>query len=62
MLFDYNCPINVQGYDPNLGVKEYCTISGALAYTHPFTENQYHLVIYQAFHIPELRNNLLCPM
>ena len=37
MLFDYDFPVNVQGYDPTLGVKEYRTISGALDYTHPFT-------------------------
>ena len=36
-FFDYDCPVNVQGHDPTLGVKKYCTISGALAYTHPFT-------------------------
>ena len=29
-LFDYDCTVNVQGYDTNLGVKEYRTISGAL--------------------------------
>ena len=36
-LFDYDCPVNVQGYETTLVVKEYCTISGALDYTHPFT-------------------------
>ena len=37
-LFDYDFPVNVQGYDSTLGVKEYLTISGALSYTQPFTE------------------------
>ena len=32
-IFDYDCPVNVQGYDPSLGAKEYRTVSGALAYT-----------------------------
>ena len=34
-LFYYDCPINVQGYETALGVKENFTINGALAYTHP---------------------------
>ena len=62
MLFDYDCPVNVQGYDPTLGVKECYTISGTLAYTHPFTGIRYHLVIHQAVHMPELRHQFLCPM
>ena len=61
-FFDCDFPVNAQGYDPTLGVKEYCAISGGLAYTHPFTGIQYHLVIHQAIHIPELRHQLLCPM
>ena len=61
-LFDYDCPVNIQGYDPTLGVKVYRTISGALAYTHPFTGIRYHLVINQAIHMPELCHHLLCPM
>ena len=62
MLFDYDCPINVQEYDPNLGVKEYCTISGALDYTYPFTVIRYYMVIHQAVHMSELWHHLLCPM
>ena len=61
-LFDSDCPVNVQGYDPTLGVKECHTISGTLSYTHPFTGIRYHLVIHQAVHMPELRHQLLCPM
>ena len=30
-LFDYDCPVNFQVYDPTLGFKEYRTISVALA-------------------------------
>ena len=53
-LFSYDFPVNVQGYESTLGVKEYRNISGALAYTHPFTGIRYHLVIHQAIHMPEL--------
>ena len=61
-FFDCDFPVNAQGYDPTLGVKEYRTISGALACTHPFTGILYHLVIHQAVHMPELRHHLMCPM
>ena len=61
-LFDYDCPVNVQGYDPTLGVKQYRIISGDMAYTHRFTLIRYHLVIHQAVHMPELRHYLLCPI
>ena len=37
VLFDYGQPVNVQGYDPALGAKQFSTVSGGLAYTHPFT-------------------------
>ena len=53
-LFDYNYPINIQVYDPILGAKEYRTISGALECIHPFTGMCYHLIIYQAVHMPKL--------
>ena len=29
-IFDYGTPVNVQGYDPALGSKQYSIISGAL--------------------------------
>ena len=61
-IYDYNCPINVQGYEPSLGAKQYCTISGALAYVNPFTGLKYHLISHQAIHIPDLDHHLLCPM
>ena len=61
-IFDYNTPVNVQGYDPALGAREYRTISGALAYVHPHTGRRYHLVVHQAIHMPDLKHHLLCPM
>ena len=36
-IFDFNCPVNVQGYDPSLGVREYSTITGGLVYVQPYT-------------------------
>ena len=61
-LLDHEQPVNVQGYDPALGVKQYRTISGALAFIHPYSGIRYHLVVHQAVHIPDLTHHLLCPM
>ena len=61
-LADYMSPVNVQGYDPTLGVKQYRIISGAIAYTHPYSGQRYHLVVHQAVHIPDLPHHLLYPM
>ena len=61
-IYDYNCPVNVQGYDPLLGAKQYSTISGALAYVNPFTGLKYHLIFHQAIHMSDLDHHLLCPM
>ena len=61
-LFDFNCPVRVQGYDESLGTREYQTVSGAIGYQHPFSGRCYHLIIHQAIHMPELGHHLLCPM
>ena len=59
VLFDYNCPVNVQGYDPILGAEQYQTVSDGLAYTHPFTGLRYHLIIHQAIHMPFLEHHFV---
>ena len=61
-IYDYDCPVNVQGYDSALGVKQFQTISGVVGYTHPFTGTKYHIVVHQAIHMPDLDHHLLCPM
>ena len=61
-LFDYESPVNVQGYDPALGAKEYQIISGAFSYTQPHTLRTYHVIVHQAVHMPDLQHHLLCPM
>ena len=61
-LYDYNCPVNVQGYDPSLGAKQYITISGDLAYVNPLTGLKYHLIVHQDIHMPYFNHHLLFPM
>ena len=60
-ILDHEQPVNIQGYDPALGVQQYRTITGVLAYVHPYSGQRYHLVIHQAVHIPDLPHHLLCP-
>ena len=62
IIYDYNRPVTVYGYDPAQGSKTFRTVSGVLGYTHPQTGKVYHLVIHQAIEIPHLEHNLLCPM
>ena len=59
---DFDKPVTVFGYDPQLGSKEFRTVSAAIGYTHPGTGQTYHLVIHQAIEIPHLDHHLLCPM
>ena len=61
-ILDFNTPVNVHGYDPSLGSKQYRVITGGVAYTHPFSGLRYHLIIHQAIHMPDLGHHLLCPM
>ena len=50
------------GYDPELGSRDFKTVSAVLEYTHPLTGQIYHLVIHQAIQIPNLDHHLLFPM
>ena len=59
---NFNTPVNAQGYDPSLGIRQYPTISGVIGYVHPFTGRKFHIIIHQAVHMPELGHHLLCPM
>ena len=61
-IFDFNSPVNVQGDDPALGVRQYSTIPGVVGYVHPFTGRKIRIVVHQAIHMPELGHHLLCPM
>ena len=57
---DYNTPVNVHGYDPSLGSKEYRIISGGLAYN--LNGLRCHLIFHQAIHMPDLDHHLMRSM
>ena len=61
-ILDFNTPVNVHGYDPSLGSKQYSVITGGVAYEHPFSGLRYHLIFHQAIHMPDLGHHLLCAM
>ena len=62
VIHDFDCPVNVTGYDPNQPVaKALRTVSAALAYYDPVNSKAIILVVHQAIHIPHLSHNLLSP-
>ena len=62
VVADFNEPVNVQGYDPSLGIKTYKTITGAVDYCDPVSGSIYNLVIHQVIYIPGLDHHLLIPI
>ena len=61
-FYDFNRPVNVQGYDPSLGSSEYPTVTGVHGYLHPHTGMTYHIVTRRGISIPHLEHHLLFPM
>ena len=60
---DFGRPVDVIGYDKELGVAENCrTVGAAVAYDDPGTGQTIILVINQATYMPQLETNLLNPM
>ena len=37
VLYDYDCPVTVSGYDPQLGYRYFKTVSAVLEDTRPLT-------------------------
>lgn len=63
VMHDYECPVLIQGYDPNGSMTDSLrTVSAALAYESPDTGETIILVVRQALHLPSLPHNLLSPM
>ena len=62
VIYDHDCPVPVSGYDPELGSRDFKTVSALLEYTHPLTGQIFHLVIHQSIQILNLDHRFLCPM
>ena len=61
LIHDYETPVQVQGYNEDIRERSNCCIV-IVAYDHPASGDVYMLVIHQAILIPDIPNNLLCPM
>ena len=63
LIHDYDRPVQVHGYDEGVGDMEACqTVSAVIAYDHPESGDTYMLVLHQAILIPQMENNMLCPL
>jgi hypothetical protein len=63
LVHDYDRPINVSGYDPSGPIaQDLKTVSAALAYDDPVSDETVILMVHQAIYIPELSHNLLSTM
>ena len=63
VLTDFNRPVTVTGYNPaSPSLPNVKTVGAVVAYDDPMTGQTIMLTINQALHIPNLENNLLCPM
>ena len=63
LIHDYDRPIQVHGYDEGVGEMEaFRTFNAVIAYDHLESGYTYMLVIHQAILIPQMENNLLCPL
>ena len=63
LIHDYDRPVKVHRYDEGVGEIEACrTVSTVIAYDHPESGETYMLVLHQTIIIPQMENNLLCPL
>ena len=63
LIHDYDRPVKVHGYDDGVREIEACrTVRAVIAYDHPESGDTYMLVLHQAILIPQMENNLLCPL
>jgi hypothetical protein len=63
LIFDFNHPVQVHGYDQSVAQRDNCkTVTGVLAYDHPTTGVTYYLILHQAILIPCMTVSLISPM
>ena len=63
LIHDYNRPVQVHGYDEGVGETEaFRTVSAVISYDHPESGYMYMLLLRQAILIPQMENNLVCPL
>jgi hypothetical protein len=62
VIQDFNKTVSVSGWNASVGSTECPTVSGVVAYDHPYTGITYMLVWHQAIYLETMENHLICPM
>ena len=62
VIQDFNNTMAVLGWDASVGSTKCPTVSGVVAYNHPYTGIIYMLVWHQAIYLETMENHLICPM
>ena len=62
IFHDFECPLNISGYDGSMGSSQAQVVSAAVAYDCPAMGDTYMLVIHQAVAVPSMQHILLSSM
>ncbi len=62
LIQDFNKNVSVLGLNASAGSTKRPTVTGVVAYDHPFTGITYMLVWHRAIHLDTMENHLVCPM
>ena len=62
LIQDFNKNVSVLGWNASVGSTEFSTVTGVVAYNHPYTGITYMLVWHQAIYLDTMENHLVCPM
>ena len=62
LIYDYDRPVQVHGYDEGVGEIEACrTVSAVIMYDHPESGDTYIMVLHQAILIPQMETTYYAP-
>ena len=62
LIQDFGKPVSVSGWNASVGSTKCPTVSGVVAYNHPYTGVTYMLIWNQAIYLDTMDNHLICPM
>ena len=62
LIQDFGKSVSVSGWNASAGSTECPTVTGVVAYDHPYTGVTYMLIWHQAIYLDTMDNHLICPM
>jgi len=62
LIQDFDRTVSVSGWDTTTGARDCPTVTGVVAYDHPYTGQTYMLIFHQAIYLETMENHLVCPM